>query len=121
MAFRNFYLFYSNQRSWKICHYFKILRSLLYPNEKVFDVAVGKKTIINNIDIFAVAGKAIAHDEYIEMELKNDKVYVNGVEAPSAYEPKNKLLKLKFVKGEKDNPKINAILIYKGDIMGICF
>jgi hypothetical protein len=89
------------------------------PDEKVFNVALGKKTIINNIDIFAVAGKAIAHDEYIEIELSNDKVYVNGVEAANAYEPKNKLLRLRFVKGEKDNPKINAIVVYKGYIMGI--
>jgi hypothetical protein len=90
-------------------------------NEKVFDIALGKKVVLKDIDIFALVGKAIAHDEYIEIELKDDKVYVNNVEAAGAYEPKNKLLKIKFVKGAKDNPKINAIVVYKGDIMGIAF
>ena len=87
--------------------------------EKVFDVALGRKTVLKDIDIFASVGKAAAHDEYIEFELKNDVVYVNGAEARGAYEPKNKLLKIKFLKGSKDNPKINAILIFKGDIMRI--
>jgi hypothetical protein len=87
-------------------------------NEKVFDVALGKKVVLKDIDVFALAGKAVAHDEYIEIELKDDKIYVNTVEAAGAYEPKNKLLKLKFVKGLKDNPKINAIIVYKGDAMG---
>lgn len=84
----------------------------------MFDVALGKKIVIKDLDIFSKTGKAIAHDEYIEFELKNDKIIVNKSEAPLAYEPKNKLLKLKFVKGYKDNPKINAILVLKGGIMG---
>lgn len=88
------------------------------PHEKVFDVALGKKIVVSNLDVFSMAGKASAHDEYVQMELRDDKVYVNGVEAINAYEPKNRLLKLRFVKGERDNPKINAILVYKGDIMG---
>ncbi len=91
------------------------------PGEKVFDVALGRKTVLKDIDIFASVGKASAHDEYIEFELKDDVVYVNGSEARGAYEPKNKLLKVKFVKGSKDNPKINAILIFKGDIMRMYF
>ncbi len=91
------------------------------PNEKVFDVALGRKTVLKDVDIFALVGKAVAHDEYVEFELKDDKIYVNKSEAAGAYEPKNKLLKIKFVKGAKDNPKINAILLYKGDIMGIFY
>jgi hypothetical protein len=87
-------------------------------NDKVFDVALGKKTVINNLDVFAMVGKAAAHDEYIQFELRDDNVYINGVEAINAYEPKNRVLRVRFVKGEKDNPKINAILLYKGDIMG---
>jgi hypothetical protein len=86
--------------------------------EKVFDVALGKKVAISNIDVFARVGKAAAHDEYIQAELRDDKVYFNGEEAPSAYEPKNKLLRVRFVKGKADNPKINAILVVKGDLKG---
>jgi hypothetical protein len=88
------------------------------PNEKVFDVALGRKVVIRGLDVFAVAGKAAAHDEYVELELKDDKVYVNRAEAQGAYDAANKLLKVKFLKGPKDNPKINAILLYNGDIMG---
>lgn len=79
---------------------------------------MGKKIVIKDLDIFGKTGKAIAHDEYIEFELLNDKILVNKSEAPSAYEPKNKLLKLKLAKGYKDNPKINAILLLQGGIAG---
>jgi hypothetical protein len=86
------------------------------PGDKVFDIAMGKKVVIKDIDVFARVGKAAAHDEYVEFEVKDDKVYVNRGEAPGAYDSKSKQLKVKFVKGAKDNPKINAILLYKGDI-----
>jgi hypothetical protein len=86
------------------------------PEEKVFDVAVGKKIVIKDLDIFAKVGKAAAHDEFIEFELKDDRVFINKSEAPGAYDAKNKVLKLRFVKGSKDNPKINAIIVLKGTI-----
>ena len=91
------------------------------PNEKVFDVALGKKIILKNLDIFSVVGKAAAYDEYIEIELKDDKVFHNKVQAAGAYDPSTKQLKLKFIKGPKDNPKINAIVVLKGDINGIIY
>jgi hypothetical protein len=87
-------------------------------NEKVFDVALGRKTVVRGLDIYGTVGKAAAHDEYVEFEIKDDKVYINRAEAQGAYDANNKLLKVKFVKGPKDNPKVNAILLYKGDIMG---
>lgn len=87
------------------------------PNEKVFDVALGKKIVIKDLDIFDKVGKASAHDEYIEFEIRDDKVYMGKSEAPGAYDSKNKLLKVRFLKGAKDNPKINAIVIYKGSIL----
>ncbi len=87
------------------------------PNEKVFDIALGKKIMIKDLDIFAKVGKATAHDEYIEFEVKDDKVYVNKAEVPGAYDSKSKVLKLRFLKGSKDNPKINAIVVYKGNVL----
>jgi hypothetical protein len=87
-------------------------------NEKVFDVALGKKTIIKNLDIFALVGKAAAYDEYVEIELKDNKIFHNKSEASGAYDPEKKTLKLRFVKGPRDNPKINAIVILKGEIRG---
>ena len=81
-------------------------------NEKVFDIALGKKTVVKNLDIYEKVGKGNAYDEYVEFTLKNNKIYFNGNECNGAYE--NEQLKLKFLKGSKDNPKINGILLYKG-------
>ena len=41
-------------------------------NEKVFDIALGSFPIVRNLDIFDLVGKAKAHDEYIEFELRDD-------------------------------------------------
>jgi hypothetical protein len=76
------------------------------PGQKVFDVALGKKILIKNLDIFERAGKATAHDEYIEFELKNDKIYVKNSEVDGAYDAKTKNIKIRFLKGAQDNPKI---------------
>ncbi len=91
------------------------------PYQKIFDIALGKKICIKDLDIFSRVGKAAAHDEFIEFELKNDKVYVNKFEAPGAYDAKSKNLKIRFLKGAKDNPKINSIVIYKGDLQDDAF
>jgi hypothetical protein len=40
--------------------------------EKVFDIALGSKIVIKNLDIFDQVGKAKAHDEYIEFEIRED-------------------------------------------------
>ena len=87
-------------------------------NEKIFDIALGKNTVIKNLDIFAKVGHAAALDEFIEFELKsNGKVFINeSKELKEAYDSKEKVLKLKFLKGKRDNPKINAILLIKGGI-----
>lgn len=87
-------------------------------NEKVFDVALGRKTILKNLDIFATVGKATAYDEYVEFELKNDKIYHNNGEVSDAYDTQKKAIKIRFLKGPRDNPKINAIVILKGTIEG---
>ena len=39
--------------------------------EKVFDIALGRKTVIKNLDIFSVVGKLQAYDEYLEVTLKD--------------------------------------------------
>jgi hypothetical protein len=40
-------------------------------------VSLGKETIVKHLDIYSKVGKATAYDEYIEFELKNNKIYVN--------------------------------------------
>ena len=84
--------------------------------DKIFDVALGKKVVLKNLDIFSKVGKAAALDEFVEFEVKKGKVFVNKNEAKGAYDANKKTLLLKFIKGPKDNPKINAILIIKGTI-----
>jgi hypothetical protein len=44
--------------------------------EKVFDIALGGETILKGVDIYSKVGKASAYDEYIEFELKNNKIYL---------------------------------------------
>jgi len=43
--------------------------------EKIFDIGLGNLKVVNKLDIFAKAGKACAYDEYIEMEMKNGKIF----------------------------------------------
>lgn len=45
-------------------------------DEKVFDIALGSKIIINDLDIYERVGKAKAHDEYIEFSINDDKKLV---------------------------------------------
>ena len=70
------------------------------------------------MDIFSVVGKLNAYDEYIEIKLNDNKIIHNKSEAVGAYDPSKKTLKLSFVKGPKDNPKINAIVVLKGGVEG---
>ena len=39
--------------------------------DKVFNVALGRETVIKNLDIYNKVGKAYALDEYIEFEIRN--------------------------------------------------
>ena len=82
--------------------------------EKVFNVAFGKDTIIKNLDIYKKVGKAEAYDEYIEFEIRNKNVYYKNKSCYKALDG-DKLL-VNFVKGNADNPKINAILLIKGNL-----
>jgi hypothetical protein len=45
-------------------------------SEKVFNVALGGETILKGVDIYSKVGKASAYDEYVEFELKNNKIYL---------------------------------------------
>lgn len=85
-------------------------------NEKVFDVSLGNLKVIKNLDIYKKVGRETAYDEYVEFELKKGKVYYKGKEASGAYDEDEKKIKLKFLKGSNDNPKINGIVLIKGTI-----
>jgi hypothetical protein len=86
------------------------------PNEKIFDFKIGDKTILPNIDIYAKVGKNNAYDEFIEFELKNKKIFVEGKEIPKGYDEDEKTMKIVFGKNSADNPKINGLLIVRGTL-----
>ena len=87
------------------------------PNEKVFNVAIGQETILKEVDIFAKIGKVSALNEYIELEVKNGNLFYKGrVIDENGWNVSTKTMKLKFIKLEKDNPKINGIVLVKGGI-----
>ena len=84
--------------------------------EKIFDVEIGGEKVLQNVDIFGKVGKATALDEYVQFEIKNGKCYINGRAIETGFDANKKSLKVKFVKKEKDNPKINGIVLVKGTI-----
>ena len=85
-------------------------------NEKVFDFKFGDETILENIDIYSKVGKNNAYDEFIEFELKNKKIYVDGKQLKNGYDEDNKTIKITFVKKDIDNPKVNALLLIRGTL-----
>ena len=68
--------------------------------------------MIDELDIFVKAGRATAHDEYIPFQIKNDRLVVKG--RSTSYSGK---LKVTFQRlDHRDNPKINAIIIWRGQV-----
>ena len=82
--------------------------------DKIFNVALGRETVIKNLDIYSKVGKAYALDEYIEFEIRNKQVYYKNKNCAKAL--MGDKLQINFVKGSADNPKVNAILLVKGSL-----
>lgn len=83
------------------------------PNMKVFDVVLnGDHTIVADLDIFDKVGRGVAHDEYIPYSIKNGKLYFNEEES----DIRGAKIKVEFIKGYRDNPKINALYVMRGTI-----
>lgn len=81
------------------------------PNMKVFDVLLNSRhTVVWDLDIFSVVGKGTAHDEYVYFTVSRGRLYFKEEDS----EIRGSKVKLEFVKGYKDNPKINAIVLIKG-------
>jgi hypothetical protein len=81
---------------------------------KVFDVQLGDTTIIPQLDIISLAGsKLLPYDTFHELEVRNKKLYYEGKEIKGAHNGRDHL-KVEFIKGSYDNPKINAIVLVKG-------
>ena len=78
--------------------------------EKVFDVEVNGIKVLESFDIFEKVGKNAAYDEFIKISVSGRKLKVN--DKPTDFDGNN--LDIKLVKKEKDNPKINGIVLVKG-------
>ncbi|XP_063700224.1 malectin [Culicoides brevitarsis] len=86
------------------------------PNQKVFDVILnGDHTVVADLDIFSLVGRGTAHDEYIYFSVSRGKLYYKEEES----EIRNGKIRIEFIKGYRDNPKINAIALIKGDVENI--
>lgn len=80
------------------------------PNQKVFDIQLnGEHVVVHELDIFAAAGLGIAHDELVPFSVKSGALRV-GQESSSF----DGLLKIEFLKRNRDNPKVNAIVVMRG-------
>lgn len=81
------------------------------PDQKVFDVVLnGDHTIVADLDIFDKVGRGVAHDEHVPFTVSKGRLVVNGEES----EIRGGRVRVEFIKGYKDNPKINAIIVVKG-------
>lgn len=87
------------------------------PGQRVFDIKIGDSIVIQDMDVFERTGaKYAAHEEYLEFEVKDAAVYVNGAKTKNGLKGGN--LQLTFSKGKADNPIIQAIIVYQGPVAG---
>ena len=85
--------------------------------QRVFDIRIGNKVVIADMDVFARTGsRYAAHEEYLEFEIKVDGVYVKGEKIPGGM--KESKMQLKFTKGKADNPIVQAIVVYNAPLEG---
>jgi hypothetical protein len=83
--------------------------------QRVFNIKIGSKIILENFDVIAKSGaKFAAHEEYIEIDVKSDGVYFEGSKIPQGIS--NNKLQLSFAKGKADNPIVQAILVYHDSV-----
>lgn len=86
------------------------------PNQKVFDVVLnGEHTVVMDLDIFAQVGKGVAHDEYVYFTISRGRLFYKEEES----EIRGDKIRVEFIKGYRDNPKINAIVLLKGNLANI--
>lgn len=82
-----------------------------HANQKVFDVVLNSAhTIVEKLDIFKTVGKGVAHDEIVYFTISRGMLQHENDESRI----RNGKVRLEFVKGGFDNPKINALALFKG-------
>jgi len=76
---------------------------------KVFDVVIEGVTVVKDLDVYNVAGRGVAHDEYVKITIKG-----GTVSFEDETQDIGDTLRLEFEKGSFDNPKICAFFLVKG-------
>lgn len=85
------------------------------PNMKVFDVVLnGDHTVVTDLDIFERVGRGIAHDEHVPFRVEKGRLIYNEEESDIL----GGKIRVEFIKGYRDNPKVNAIAVIKGTVDG---
>ncbi|KAH8419434.1 hypothetical protein KR222_011767 [Zaprionus bogoriensis] len=87
------------------------------PNRKVFDVLLNRKhTVVKQLDIYNQVGRGSAHDEIVYFKIVNGRLQFEYEGEIETSDVRNGHLRLDFIKGALDNPKINAFALLKGDM-----
>ncbi|XP_030555640.1 malectin-A [Drosophila novamexicana] len=87
------------------------------PNRKVFDVLLNRKhTVVKQLDIYNQVGRGSAHDEIVYFKIINGRLHYEYEGEIETSDVRNGRLRLDFIKGALDNPKINAFALLKGDV-----
>ena len=77
----------------------------------MLDIRINQFTVIKDLDIYDRVGYGIAHDEYIPFSIRKGNLMVGKQKAPFPGQ-----LHVEFVKTYYENPKINALAVFKGTI-----
>lgn len=83
-------------------------------NKRVMNINFGETQVLKGLDVVAKVGPNAAYDEYIEFQLNNGEVFVNGKKCSQAF--KNGKLVVVFEKTDKDLPKIEGLLLVEGTL-----
>lgn len=81
------------------------------PGQKVFDISLNDNVVVENLDIFAKVGRGVAHDEIVPFQIRQNKVIINGKSTPLSSSSE---IRVDFIKTDRDNPKVNAIVVMRG-------
>lgn len=86
------------------------------PGMKVFDVVLnGEHPVVESLDIFQNVGKGVAHDEIVYFTVSRGRLYFKEEES----DVRGGRVRVEFIKGPRDNPKVNAFVLFKGDLEAI--
>jgi hypothetical protein len=103
------------------------------PNLKVFDVALNDVVVIKDLDIFGEVGRGVGHDEIVGFKVRSNKIIIDGKSQQFTNDIRVDFIKVGTSLGflsfffllkicvfqfhsqtDRDNPKVNAIIIVKG-------